>query len=242
MRKQYSKEEITHILDRFMAGETSLAEEQLLADYFRTHEVNDEWQEYKEMFALFDSGKVDIEQATSADKADSSFINHHPSVIIRHSSLAIIGIAAAVILAFLLWPESHESTISQPEPHSVVAMHTAKQDTLVMQIEKAHTPMIAKETTLQTQTVTTKQTNQVQAHQKMEEATKVGRTDSFDYYLAQLEAEMDALDDSVSSAQLEKLISADARLRQLVNRIVGNEVEQALNATKPDSTTDYLNF
>ena len=156
--------------------------------------------------------------------------------------LAVIGIAAAIILAFLLWPESHEAPIKQPEPHSVVAMHTAKQDTLVMQIEKAHTPMIAKETTLQTQTVTTKQANQVQAHQEMEEATKVGRTDSFDYYLAQLEAEMDALDDSVSSAQLEKLISADARLRQLVNRIVGNEVEQALNATKPDSTTDYLNF
>jgi len=115
MRKQYSKEEITHILDRFMAGETSLAEEQLLADYFRTHEVNDEWQEYKEMFALFDSGKVDIEQATPADRADSSFINHHPSVIIRHSSFAVIGIAAAIFIAFLVWPESPKETTTQTE-------------------------------------------------------------------------------------------------------------------------------
>ncbi|MCR5779233.1 MAG: hypothetical protein K6G70_01615 [Bacteroidaceae bacterium] len=121
MRKQYSKEEITHILDRFMAGETSLAEEQLLADYFRTHEVNDEWREYKEMFALFDSGKVDIELTTSADRADSSFINHHPSVIIRHSSFAVIGIAAAIILAFLLWPESHKETTTQTEVKPVVA-------------------------------------------------------------------------------------------------------------------------
>ena len=53
---------------------------------------------------------------------------------------------------------------------------------------------------------------------------------------------MDALDDSVSSSQLEKLISADVRLRQLVNRIVNGEVQQALNTLKPDSTTDYLNF
>ena len=146
MRKQYSKEEITHILDRFMAGETSLAEEQLLADYFRTHEVNDEWQEYKEMFALFDSGKVDIEQATPADRADSSFINHHPSVIIRHSSFAVIGIAAAIILAFLLWPESHESTISQPEPQPVIAEATPPESVPKEKVE-AEAPV------LQTQTV-----------------------------------------------------------------------------------------
>ena len=155
---------------------------------------------------------------------------------------AITSIAAAVLIAFLLWPESHEMPIMQPEQQPVVVQHSEKQDTLVMQIEKEHAPMIAQETFVQVQTITTKQSDKVQAHREMEETTKVGRTDSFDYYLAQLEAEMDALDDSVSSAQLEKLISADARLRQLVNRIVGSEVEQALNAAKPDSTTDYLNF
>ena len=235
MMRQYDKQKIARVLGKFMAGETSLDEEQLLAEYFRTHEVDDEWQEFKEMFALFDSGKVDIELTTSADRADFS-------VFILHSSFAIIGIAAAILIAFLLWPESHEAPITQPEQQPVVVQHTEKQGTLDVENELEHSPMIAKGTTLQVQAVTTKQTNQVQAHQEMEEVTKVGRTDSFDYYLAQLEAEMDALDDSVSSAQLEKLISADARLRQLVNRIVGSEVEQALNATKPDSTTDYLNF
>ena len=55
------KQEIARILGKFMAGETSLDEEQVLAEYFHTHEVDGEWQEYKEMFALFDSGAVDIE-------------------------------------------------------------------------------------------------------------------------------------------------------------------------------------
>ena len=154
----------------------------------------------------------------------------------------ITSIAAAILIAFLLWPESHEMPIMQPEQQPVVVQHSEKQDTLVMQIEKEHAPMIAQETFVQVQTITTKPTDKVQAHRNVAEDTTVDRTDSFDYYLAHLEAEMDALDDSVSSAQLEKLISADARLRQLVNRIVGSEVEQALNAAKPDSTTDYLNF
>ena len=61
MNEMYDKQEIARLLDRFMAGTTSLDEERMLAAYFRTHEAGDEWQEYKEMFALFDSGAVDIE-------------------------------------------------------------------------------------------------------------------------------------------------------------------------------------
>ena len=53
---------------------------------------------------------------------------------------------------------------------------------------------------------------------------------------------MEKLDDSVSSAQVERLIAADARLQQMVNRIVGKQVEQALNELKNDSTANYINF
>ena len=60
--------------------------------------------------------------------------------------------------------------------------------------------------------------------------------------IARLEAEMEKLDDSVSSAQVERLIAADARLQQMVNRIVGKQVEQALNELKNDSTANYINF
>ena len=49
MKRQYDKQEIAQLLSKFMAGETSLAEEQVLAQYFRTHEVGEEWTEYKDM-------------------------------------------------------------------------------------------------------------------------------------------------------------------------------------------------
>ena len=71
MKRQFDKQEIAQLLSKFMAGETSLAEEQLLAQYFRSHEVDEEWTEYKEMFTLFDNGEVDIElEAETSEHLD----------------------------------------------------------------------------------------------------------------------------------------------------------------------------
>ena len=106
MMRQYDKQKIARILDKFMAGETSLDEEQLLAEYFRTHEVGDKWQEYKEMFALFDSGAVDIEpeeetkhQANVTDAKVRKLpkaVSEKPKIIpIRW---LMTGIAASVLL------------------------------------------------------------------------------------------------------------------------------------------------
>ena len=53
---------------------------------------------------------------------------------------------------------------------------------------------------------------------------------------------MDDLDDSVNSAQVERLIAADVRLQQMVNRIVGKQVEQAMNEPQNDSTANYVSF
>lgn len=60
--------------------------------------------------------------------------------------------------------------------------------------------------------------------------------------IARLEAEMENIDDSVSAAHLEQLIAADARLQQMVYRIVGKQTEQALNEIEKDSTANYINF
>ena len=54
MKNEIDKQQIAQLLTKFMAGETNVAEEQTLAQYFRTNEVDDEWLEFKEMFALFD--------------------------------------------------------------------------------------------------------------------------------------------------------------------------------------------
>ena len=61
-RKLHTQEEVGQLLEKFMAGTTTLEEEAQLAEFFRTHEVAGEWSTYKEMFALFDEGEVEVEE------------------------------------------------------------------------------------------------------------------------------------------------------------------------------------
>lgn len=185
------------------------------------------------------------EEDTAALLAEdvSQSTNHHSQFFFRRL-VVVSGIAAAVILTFLLWPERQEKTIEQPEQQVVIAevQQPEKQDVIDVKKEKRHVPMIVQEPQVIVQSVPVRRTDENLTHQEVAVESEALRSDSFDYYLARLESEMEAMDDSVSLAQLEKLISADARLRQLVNRIVNGEVQQALNVAKPDSTTDYLNF
>lgn len=58
MKRHTIPQEIHEMLDRFMDGISTLQDERQLAEYFCTHEVDDEWREYKEMFELFDQGEV----------------------------------------------------------------------------------------------------------------------------------------------------------------------------------------
>lgn len=49
--------QIQSLLDKFMEGETTLQEEKILGEYFRTtRNVKAEWKDYKSMFEYFDQG------------------------------------------------------------------------------------------------------------------------------------------------------------------------------------------
>ena len=98
MKRQNDKQQIAQLLSKFMAGETSLAEEQLLAQYFRTHDVGEEWAEYKQMFALFDSGEVDIEVKTK------------PKLVALRWLVAAVAASVLLLLALRLGQRPVEGT------------------------------------------------------------------------------------------------------------------------------------
>ena len=107
MKQQYDRKEITQMLSKFMAGETSVAEEQMLAQYFRTHEVGEEWTEYKEMFALFDSGEVDIALETDTSEqlnvGDGGKIRMLPKAVKEKPKIATLRwVSTAAACALLL--------------------------------------------------------------------------------------------------------------------------------------------
>lgn len=113
MNRQDTKQEISHMLDRFMAGETSLNEEQVLAAYFRTHEVGEEWQEYKEMFALFDNGTVDIQP----EAVEPSKHSARHAVIGRATIVKWLAAAAAVLVVLLMTTMQSEKPLKTDSRH-----------------------------------------------------------------------------------------------------------------------------
>lgn len=92
------EKDIRLLLDRFMAGETSLEEETLLGEWFRQHpDVSDDLKEYQLMFGYFDEGMpLDHE-------AEEHVENAHPKAKARMRRLWLpIGMAASIALLFVI--------------------------------------------------------------------------------------------------------------------------------------------
>lgn len=92
------EKDIRQLLDRFMAGETSLEEEALLGAWFRQHpDVNDDLKEYQMMFGYFDEG-MPLDHEAEKHVADA-----HPKTKARMHRLWLpIGMAASIALLFVL--------------------------------------------------------------------------------------------------------------------------------------------
>ena len=93
-----NEKDIRLLLDRFMAGETSLEEETLLGEWFRQHsDVSDDLKEYQLMFGYFDEGMpLDYEAENHVEDA-------HPKTKARMRRLWLpIGMAASIALLFVI--------------------------------------------------------------------------------------------------------------------------------------------
>lgn len=104
MKHQYDIQQIAQLIEKFMAGTTSIAEEDVLAQYFRTHEVNEEWAVYKEMFALFDAGEVDIEVKPTKQEDEVHAIKVEMPTTTKRKRTRMVALrwTTAVAASFLL--------------------------------------------------------------------------------------------------------------------------------------------
>ena len=88
------EKDIRLLLDRFMAGETSLEEEALIGEWFRKHpDLSDDLKEYQMMFGYFDEGMpLDHE-------AEEHVENAHPKAKARMRRLWLpLSLAASIAL------------------------------------------------------------------------------------------------------------------------------------------------
>lgn len=116
--------DIKKLIERFMAGQTSVEEEDMLAEYFRNNEVDDELKAYKEMFGWFDKGMPlephDTKQSTRRK---------------RHFSLMPITAAAAIIILLItiVWQTGNnniETTPVQPIQTASMICENKKSDSI----------------------------------------------------------------------------------------------------------------
>lgn len=80
---------IQYLIERFLNGETTLAEEQSLYDYFQRQEVDKEFEQYQEMFRWYANGMPEevLEKKSKNRKA-----------IAMRMKWAFIGIAASLLI------------------------------------------------------------------------------------------------------------------------------------------------
>lgn len=106
---------IEQLLGLFMAGESTLAQEQELARYFATHDVEGDWAVYKQMFAYFDRGM----SAQPAPAAQSHKPRLWPWITAAAAALALVlGVTLALVHSK---PATAPVTARIEQPHPVPA-------------------------------------------------------------------------------------------------------------------------
>ena len=121
---QYTKEHIGRLLDKFMEGTSTLEEEDILSQYFAQGQIPAEWEEYRLLFAEFETMK-----SQSSAKPRRRWIGW--------------GVAAAAVVAGVLYlaiPSHHEGQVEdQPlmvQTDTTTTTPQAKPDTTSLQKEE----------------------------------------------------------------------------------------------------------
>ena len=111
--KRYSQHQIEALLTKFMDGQTTVEEEALLADYFRTHDVPAEWEDYRDMFGYFDRGM----------EGDLVPVQQPQASLTRLMGRRWWGIAAAACItaAIVATAVLRDSSTTTPEQPAVIA-------------------------------------------------------------------------------------------------------------------------
>ena len=120
--KRYTQQHIQDLLDKFMNGLTTLEEEAALGDYFRTHEVPEEWEDYRQMFGYFDRGMEG--ELITPQAQEQPFM--------RLMGRRWWGIAAAAAIAALIVGATvfyHPTSTTQPVVAEVAQEETQEQAT-----------------------------------------------------------------------------------------------------------------
>jgi hypothetical protein len=95
--------DIKKLIERFMAGLTTVEEEDRIAEYFRTHDVSGQWRKYKEMFSWFDKGMPTEDSVTGMTMECNNNNDGKINTIRKNRTRIVVAIlTAAATFALIL--------------------------------------------------------------------------------------------------------------------------------------------
>ena len=115
---------IARLLDRFLQGDSTLEEEQILADYFRSAaDLPTEWEDFRTMFRYFDQGMEHIDYAQQ-EEAASGLLSASPITAHRPFRWWLTAAASLLILVGMAVSFHH---FRQEKPVQVAMTHVRQQ-------------------------------------------------------------------------------------------------------------------
>ena len=243
--------EIQQLTDRYLEGLTSPDEELLLARELQRPDISEEWRAIRLMLGELALGEAEYDAMMDRRKPSA---HRRPAPRRRWWWVAAAACVVALLSLHTIYnniynnvktkslaeappiPEQSSPTRSLSAPEGATIVQPLNSNTI-----EAPSGAVGGATIAQPRNSKTIEAPSVAVGGASPSRTARGAED-LAACIARLEAEMENIDDSVSAAHLEKLIAADARLQQLVYRIIGKQTEQALNELQKDSTANYINF
>lgn len=128
---------IARLLDRFLQGDSTLEEEQILADYFRSAaDLPTEWEDFRTMFRYFDQGMEHIDYAQQKEVA-SGLLSASPSVG-RRASRWLLTVAASLLILVGMAVSFHHF---RHEKSTQVAMTHVRQQPIARKVNTPSAPI-----------------------------------------------------------------------------------------------------
>ena len=211
----YDKQYIEQLLNRFLEGESTIAEEEILARYFATHTVDSEWEPYKQMFAYFESG-MSTYNAPGAASTNIIKVNWRKVLGIAASVAIMLGIGVTAILYNFDKPAKQKILIDPDiTPDEVVAHNNSNSTEVIAPSKPSDTERKAKKRNSHSASSSNRAAKEVEIAEKK--------------YAEQKAEEMQWLQDAIAATY------AEAEQRQLeLERQIEREYEQAYLAQLPE--------
>ena len=123
----YDKQYIEQLLNKFLEGESTIAEEEILARYFATHTVDSNCEPYKQMFAYFESG-MSTDNAPGAASTNIIKVNWRKVMGIAASVAIMLGIGVTALIYNYSKPAKQNILIDPAvPPHEVLSHNTSSE-------------------------------------------------------------------------------------------------------------------